>query len=348
MYITSTGMVCPVGLNAESACAAMRAGITGFGELPYLDNDGEPIVGAMTPGSDPDFKFEQRLTEMMTAAVTDCLKDSPTISLENIPLIACLPESDRPGIPVELADRIIALIEEKLQLKFHPELSRTISNGHTSGFQALQIARELFMAKNVSTCLICSVDSYINARSLLWLDQFFRLKTQKNSDGIIPGEGAAAILACANENTNSVTGTKLIGLGFGTEQATIMNEDPLLGLGLTEASKMALSEAGIQMHEIGFRLSDVTGESYGFREQALMIARILRVHREEDYPIWHCSECIGNTGAATGVIQLIIAFHAFQRGYAKGEIVMCFTSADSGKRAVALIASRRVGRKTNV
>jgi hypothetical protein len=47
MHITSTGMVCAVGLNAAAACAAMRAGIVRFEELPYYHTEGEPIIGAM-------------------------------------------------------------------------------------------------------------------------------------------------------------------------------------------------------------------------------------------------------------------------------------------------------------
>ena len=42
MFITGTGMVCPVGLSAVSACAAKRAGISALANLPYRDNAGEP------------------------------------------------------------------------------------------------------------------------------------------------------------------------------------------------------------------------------------------------------------------------------------------------------------------
>ena len=35
MYLSAGGMVCPVGLSTAAACAALRAGIATFGELPY-------------------------------------------------------------------------------------------------------------------------------------------------------------------------------------------------------------------------------------------------------------------------------------------------------------------------
>ncbi|MCK5245145.1 MAG: hypothetical protein KAJ90_07735, partial [Desulfobacterales bacterium] len=122
--------------------------------------------------------------------------------------------------------------------------------------------------------------------------------------------------------------------------ANVLSEEPLLGLGLTDAARSALAEAGIKMHEIDFRISDVTGESYGFKEQSLVIARLLRVHKEE-FPIWHCSENSGDIGASAGISQLVVAFHAFLKGYAPGDRAMCYTSAVPGERAVAVIERQK-------
>jgi len=336
MYITSTGMVCPVGLSAEAACAAMRAGIAQFEELPYLDNDGEPIVGTMTPGLDADLKFEHRLVEMLAAAILDCLKGKLSTPLATIPLLVGLPESGRPGVQDVLADRIIGLVQEKLQVQFHPELSRTIQKGHTAGFEGLRTARELFEDAKISACLICGVDSYINARSLLWLDDHFRLKTEQNSDGVIPGEAAAAILVrCSSEKPTSGA-IRVAGSGFDNEKVNICSDEPLLGLGLAEAAQRALSDAGLLMHQVDFRISDSTGESYGFREHSLALARVMRIVRKE-FPIWHFADSIGDTGAAAGLCQLVVAYHAFINEYSPGRKAICFTSATPGDRAVAVL-----------
>ena len=340
MHIVSTGMVCPVGLNAESACAAMRAGISTCEELPYCDNNGEPIMGAVVPGFPVGGRnFEKRLIEMLATAVAECLTKVPDIATEKLPLLVGLAETGRPGFPSRLANNIINGLQDILEVRFHPEFSRVITSGHTSGFEALAIARQRLKHDEVSACLVCGVDSYIRAGSLLWLDQHWRLKTKENSDGVIPGEAAAAVLVCANQNTDLDMSFKLTGLGFATEPAGITTEGPLLGLGLTQAAKVALEEGGIQMHEIAFRLSDVTGESYCFREQALVVTKLLRVHRADGFPIWHCAEYIGDVGAVVGIIQLIVALHSYRKGYAPGEIVMCFTSAVSGRRAVAVLRS---------
>src|SRR5437016_14574140 len=105
-----------------------------------------------------------------------------------------------------------------------------------------------------------------------------------------------------------------------------MSEEPFLGLGLAEATRLALAEAAQPLHQMDFRLSDVTGESYGFKEQALLLSRVMRGRRAE-FPIWHCSDAIGDTGAAAGVCHRVRAFEAF---------VKCYAPVD---RAVSIVSS---------
>jgi 3-oxoacyl-[acyl-carrier-protein] synthase I len=183
--------------------------------------------------------------------------------------------------------------------------------------------------------LVCGVDSYINASSLLWLDQHQRLKTDENSDGVIPGEGAAAVLVTKRPSPNTSMAVNISGLGFAKETATVFNEEPLLGFGLAEATKGALREAGLQLHEADFRISDVTGESYGFREQALSLSRVMR-SRKEEFPIWHSSDSTGDIGAASGMSQLVIYWHSARKDYSPGKKAVCYTSAVQGVRAVAI------------
>lgn len=336
MYLVSTGMVCSVGLNALSACAALRARIAGFHELPYCDNRGEPIIGAAVPILPLRLKRNERLIELAAMALVDCLSKQSMESLASIPLLIGLAESGRPGGGDGVTQTIIPELEQKLGIRFHPALSQVIPEGHVSGFQALNIARKLFQSQGLSACLICGVDSYLNAQSLLWLNEHWRLKTEENSDGVIPGEGAAAILLQSHPSPDVESAVKIIGIGFGHEEAGVLSDEPLLGLGLASAARSALAESGQQMHEIDFRLSDVTGESYGFKEQALMLARLMR-ERRESLPIWHNADCIGDTGAASGVGQLIVAQHAFRKRYAPGEQAIACTSAVPGSRAAVVL-----------
>src|SRR5207237_7968617 len=122
-------------------------------------------------------------------------------------------------------------------------------------------------------------DSYVDGRALRWLEEHWRLKTDDNSDGVIPGEAAAAVFLQPHAPAPAAALAEVVGLGFAQEKAHVLSEDPLLGLGLAAAARQALAEAGLRLHEIDFRLSDVTGESYGFKEQSLVLARLMRVRR---------------------------------------------------------------------
>ena len=194
MFVVSTGMVCPVGLTGAAACEAMRADIAMLEELSYCDNQGEPIIGAVVPGLVPELSRKDRLLEMLVMALADCLGDDPSISTLEIPLLVGLAEENRPGGGASLADTVVAEMQTTLGRKFRPNRSGAIPKGHTSGFEALRIAREWLRNSDIPGCLVCGVDSYVNANSLLWLDQHWRLKTPANQHGLIPGEAAAAVL----------------------------------------------------------------------------------------------------------------------------------------------------------
>jgi 3-oxoacyl-[acyl-carrier-protein] synthase I len=337
MYITSAGLVCSVGLSAAAACAAMRCGIAGFEELPYFDNQREPIIGAAVPGLPLELPRRERLTHMLARSIADCLADGRRRQLEKIPLLVGLSEVNRPGGTADLSPSIVRLVQERLGIRFHPQYSIAIAKGHTSGFEAMRVVGSLFKDPDVGACVVCGADSFLNGPSLAWLDRESRLKTPFNADGTVPGEGAGAVMIERRHPGESYVGVRVAGLGFGQERVSVLSDEPLLGLGLTAAATQALAEGGRRMHEVAFRISDVTGESYGFREQALAVARLLKVRREEDMPIWHSADSVGDTGAAAGLLQLAMMFYAVKKRYSPGDLALCFTGSVAGDRGVALL-----------
>ncbi len=313
----------------------MRAGITGFQKLPYLDNFGQPVIGAMVPDLAPTLRRTPRLITMLSRALAELLEKHLDLKTDQIPFIVGLAEPDRPGVDRGATEAIIQALQEKLRIQFHPKLSKVVRKGHTAGFEGLQSAREMMANSEVSSCIVAGVDSYVNAAALLWLEQHSRLKAPQNSNGVIPGEAAAAVLVQRQVPARAI-GVRVAGLGFAQEKVHVLSEEPFLGLGLAEATRKALGEAGQPLHAMDFRLSDVTGESYGFKEQALVLARVMRGRRPE-FPLWHCSDSIGDTGAAAGICHLIHAANAFKKGYSPGDNAIGFTSNVAGDRAVVIL-----------
>jgi len=132
-------------------------------------------------------------------------------------------------------------------------------------------------------------------------------------------------------------------LSFAQERATLESDEPLRAAGLTQVSRRALAEAGLRMEDMDFRLSDASGEGYAFKEVALALSRVLRV-RKESLPLWLPAECLGETGAASAMVSLVMATVAMRRGYAPGPRAISYATSDSGDRAVAVLRAHEMKR----
>ncbi|MGC5698860.1 3-oxoacyl-ACP synthase [Pseudomonas sp. NFXW11] len=336
LFISAVGLTCPVGLCAASACAAKRAGLSALQELGFYDNAGEAIIGAAVPDLELTLAPVVRQTELMLQALGELLQAAPPLDWQQVPLLLCLAEPERPGGNSRaLAQSIIQALPARLGVAFHPGHSRIFPSGQVAGFNALQEAARLMGQRLAPACVVAGVDSLLNAQTLQWLDQDRRLKTTRNRDGLLPGEGAAAVLVHAQRQAD--TCLSISGLGLGQEDAPLLSGKPLRANGLTAAARAALAQAGLGLHQIDLRLSDVTGEQYGFKELPLMQARLLRTVRKQDQPLWHWAEAIGDSGAMASIAQLILADQAFRKGYAPGSNALCLASAVGGARAAAVL-----------
>ncbi|HYO51761.1 hypothetical protein [Archangium sp.] len=336
LQVTATGMVSSVGLSAAASCAAIRAGLSAFEALPYRDDMRKPIVGSPVPVLPWDMGRQERLVDLLAMAVADVLHDVPADRLPRVPLLVAVAETDRPGGGADFSGELVSQVERRLERTFHPHLSRVLHGGSAAGFQTLRLAQELLGERRVSACLVCAVDSLLNAQTLLWLQQKQRLKTARNSDGIIPGEAAACVWVEDHPAPRRPVLVTVRGLGLAREPAPLLSEEPLRGVGLAQAARAALEEAGLHMQDMAVRLSDASGESYGFKEQTLALTRLLRVKRET-MPLWLCAESIGEVGAAASLCQVVRAAQASLRGYEPGAHALCFASSVPGERAAAVL-----------
>ena len=337
VFITTSSIISAVGLDAPSTCAALRCGISGFSETTYLDNQGEPLIGAVVPTVPLTLRPSERIEAMLRLAMTELVRLRPQLDRRQVPLLLGIAEPERPGaLRSQVVSALISRIEESLGRSFDRARSQVLATGHTAAFRALDRARTLLTQVNTPACLVACVDSYINAESLAWLDEHQRLKTPDNSDGVIPGEAAACLLV---ERTPSpeAPSAQVLSLGFGYEEVTVLApERPLLGLGMTAAVRAALAAAGLGLHGVDQRIADVSGEEYGFRELSLALSRTLRARRAQ-FDLWHPADGLGDTGAASGCVQLTMFAAAADRGFVHGPIALCHASSVSGDRGVAAL-----------
>jgi 3-oxoacyl-[acyl-carrier-protein] synthase-1 len=327
-------MACPVGLRWEAACAAIRAGINRKQELPYRDNEGEPIVGSFLKGLDEGDPSESRWLALLLYALKDATSQIERGVLAELPIILALP-ADATGQPPDIASTV-QVLASRLDIVVEPGNVSVVAEGTVGGYRAIELGRQLLERGRHSACLVAAADSWVNARTLLRLCEAGRLLTSGNADGVIPGE-AAACLILSRDGKDALATVR--GIGFGREPALISNDIPLRGEGITGAARAALSEAGLALHDMDFRLSDAAGDSYAFKEQALVVTRLLR-RSKATFPLWQCADTLGETGAAAGLCGLASAIAAFQRGYAPGPRAIGFVGNEMGQRAAVVLEAR--------
>ena len=333
LAIRAAGMVTGVGLDWASSCAAIRAGLNNFGETRFIAKGGDWIVGGEVPLDEP-WRGATKLAKMAAQAIGDCLAKTAELDPNETALLLCVAEGDRLGRLAELGSPLFFAIEQELGISFH-RASRVLAEGRVGGAVALHQARRLIGQDGVKRALVAGVDSYLNGATLMAFDKADRLLTSRNSNGFIPGEAAAAVLV---ERAGAGAGGTLAvcGLGFAREIAAISAADPLNADGLVAAIRAALTEAGMDLGDLDYRNTDVSGEQYGFKEAALALSRLLR-KRKEAFDLWHAADCVGEVGAAAVPVMLATTLAAMNDGYAPGPRALLHAGNDDGRRAALIV-----------
>ncbi|PBB39419.1 3-oxoacyl-ACP synthase [Mesorhizobium sp. WSM3868] len=333
--IVSVGMVTAVGLDAPSACAAMRARLDGFQETRFVGSPAGWLTGAPVP-LPRSWIGERRMAHFAAGAIAEAFEMHPEARSQTA-LILCLPEDDRPGRPVRDNLALLRRISEIVEIEPHLR-SRIVAYGRPSGHMAFDQARRLLASDEAPYVMIAGVDSYLTGATISYYLSKGRLMTADNSDGFIPGEAAAAVL-CARPQHN---GFRLFGLGLSREAASIYNDRdlPMRADGMTAAYDAAFQETGIDMNRLGYRIADLIGEQYWFKQTALTSIRLLR-GRHEFQDLWSPAESLGNVGAAAVPIMVGMAWTAARKGYAAGNPVLIEASSDAGACGAAVFAYGR-------
>jgi 3-oxoacyl-[acyl-carrier-protein] synthase I len=329
MHVVSIGMVTAVGLDAPSSCAAMRARLDGFAETRFMGARGGAMVGAPVAMPRP-WIGERQLAHMAAAAMIEAFDAVPQARDQAV-LVLCLPEPGRPGTPVRDPAGLLRRIDAILGLN-GLNRSRVVAHGRPGGLVAIEQARRLLADRRAPFVIIAGVDSYLRSETLRHYANHRRILGPENPDGFIPGEAAAAVLLAP-----AGPGLRLIGTGLAREPAPIYNEAdlPLRGDGMTSAYRAALDASGIGMNRLGYRISDLIGEKYWFKQSALASLRLVR--GEAGFQdLWSPSESLGNIGAAVIPTMIGMAFTAARKGYAGGSPVLIEASDDTGACGAAV------------
>ncbi|MFO7562061.1 MAG: hypothetical protein R6X02_05415 [Enhygromyxa sp.] len=342
-FITATGLVTAVGIGTGPACAAMRAGIKGFTELPYVDDEQQTIIGAPVPPLGWSSTAIERAAILLRSAVVQVTHQLDPRARERLAVVFAGCELDRPVVDEGRAQWLAAVAAQALGTGPMPARVLVVRGGAPASFRALAVARELLSTKDALAVMVCSVDSLLDARSLSWLSRARPLRSVRRSDGAVPGEAAVALLLRPGPDRDHGRGLLVAGLGVGDEPSDRSVEVPRRADGLVNAIRTALGEAGLGLHELDLRLASGAHGSSESKEQALALTRILR-ERVESFPLWLSAETLGDVGTTAGLLAIAWTHDAGLRGYLPGRAALATAMARDGERAAAVLRWVGAGR----
>jgi 3-oxoacyl-[acyl-carrier-protein] synthase-1 len=328
-------MVTAVGFNAATSLAAMRAGIRNVNETNLWDAESGEFLPAGRVFLPHWWVGIGKLAELVSPAIYECLVAAEPIQSIEIPVLLGVSCLDRPHRFAGLNDQILGEIEHRLDFQLHPA-SKVIPRDHVSVVAALREAQQLITDSQAPCCILAAIDSLVQQNLVEYYLDKRRILTATNSNGFSPGEAGSAVLL-APARGNSAGELHILGTGIEREEAKIESEEPLRGNGLAKAISDAINEAGLSIEDIHYRITDLNGEHYKFKEMTFAMMRFERKPKLKLFDLWHPIEFIGEVGAAIGPIVLGIAFDAAKKNYGIGSTVLCTFSNDNGERGATVV-----------
>ncbi len=213
------------------------------------------VVGAEVPLEEA-WRGVQRLARLVAGPIRECFEQATGTRTDDVPILLGVAEGSRPGRFGGMDGTILPLIAEALDTRLHPS-SRLIPMGRVSGAIGVLEAAKLLNTQGYQHVIVAGADTLLVSETLSHLDQQGRLLTEDQSDGLIPGEGGAAVLLSSDRGGD---GLKVSSLGLALETATVGSDQPLRGEGLAKAFRQALEGAGLAMARVDYRLSSMNGE----------------------------------------------------------------------------------------
>ncbi|MCA9699861.1 MAG: hypothetical protein KC431_20215, partial [Myxococcales bacterium] len=190
--VLGVGAVTPVGLDATQSCAAIRAGLKRFTaiETPMLPGQ-DPRVGARISAAPGLRRGEDEwLLNLGARALRECC-DRPKFEAESTELFLLIPEAHRGHLLTAYEDAaILDALSRRLELRFAEE-SRVVRDGAGALFLAIAEAHALIASRRIKRCIVGGADSLLRLFDLERLARSGRLIGPLQSQGVMPGEGAA-------------------------------------------------------------------------------------------------------------------------------------------------------------
>jgi 3-oxoacyl-[acyl-carrier-protein] synthase-1 len=339
IQIVALGAATPVGRNAPASAAAVRAGISGLAQHPFMiDSVGQPMKVASAPWLEFEMTWEERVAALLFPAMDEVLGSMRQFPGLRIGLAVAIPAS-RPGLPANYNEKLRSMIAQRYPMTF--AAAAFFPAGHAAGSLALKISAHKLLEGEVDACLVAGADSYLEPETLEWLedtDQLHGAGRLNNAWGFIPGEAAGSLCLMRADTVRELGILPLadvLAAAAAHEPKRIRTETVCLGEGLTQAFRGALDAlpAGCKVSDV---YCDLNGEPYRADEYGFASLRVPSLF-ESASDFVAPADCCGDVAAASIPLFLTLAALAIRKGYAKGSLSLTWAGSDAGERGAVLI-----------
>jgi 3-oxoacyl-[acyl-carrier-protein] synthase-1 len=328
-------------LYAESAAAAVRAGISRIRESPrVVAETGEPLRCAV------DQKLEKvgpgwvRMAALAATSLREVVAKLPNerSQVAHLSVLLAVPEA-RPGFGLLEQNSLMKHIQGE---EFPGVMSLSVelvSGGHAGVVQALETASQRISRRELDLCVVGGVDSYFDPATLRWLESNRRLLRNGIRGGFAPGEAAGMVAMasggeCARRRVPSLA--RLRGIAVAREPRKIDSDEGLLGEGLTEVVARVTEGLRLPDESIDDLYCDINGERHRTEEWGFTALRL--PHAFKDAAAYQSGAgSWGDVGAASAALSCVLAVQAWRRQYAGGPRALVWGSSPLGLRGAVVL-----------
>ncbi|MCY1046163.1 hypothetical protein OV208_32935 [Corallococcus sp. bb12-1] len=333
-----------------SACAALRAGITRPAPLDFQvasrdDLAVEAVMGHPLTGVSDGFSGLGLHVHLASLALRDLLhygkldatdtgfwRDTALWVCTSLPRIE--EEADGEALQRLLESRLCSALVHRVGLAIPPDQQRFMPRGHTSVLGGVAEAFEALSHGRVRRALVVGVDSLVGEEELQWFAFHRRLKTPEQAVGLMPGEASAALLL---ESEGEARRRQAVSSGLVSAvevlEPSLDSQDVPPGLSLARVIEATMAQAS-RIHTV---YGDLNGEEWKARQWGSALVRLSsRPPFQAMRQSWPAIS-LGDTGAASGAIQLALACRTFLRNPSSGDTALVWSQSDSGAVASALV-----------
>ena len=333
LAILATGARTPVGLDAASSAAAIRAGMSRLREHDFMvDKHGEPLMLASDPLLD-----REPLVDRFEVLVRDVLEqvlfvdERPIGPPPPIDVFVALPELDERFTRAHVSQLMFRLDQAFADRR--PVRCVGLPRGHAGGAIALEHAIEILNARNAQLAVVAGVDSYVDADRIDEFEAEDRIAGPEVKYGFPPGEGAAALLVGPPTTARSLQMRprgSIVRVATTLEPSQDRPDAVNVGEGMGQAIRDAVGVLKVPSERIAHTYIDLNGERGRDREFAYALLRAPYPAFVEPEAFTSTADAWGDVGAATIPLHCVLASQSACRQYAPGRFVLSLAGSYNG------------------